>query len=125
MCQLTLTLSAPLPTDFRIMCEIERILRRGASTPHNGYSKDKVGGHKLKIQEILDTLNAPSSPLDETRNVGESAANLAPVDPHRIVTTSVSESGTSRSALSTLAWFISQFGCSSLWTSNQTRVCPA
>ena len=42
------------------MCKIERILRRGASTPHTGYDKDKVEGHRLEIQEILSTLRLAS-----------------------------------------------------------------
>ena len=91
MCRLALATSASLPTESRIICEIERTLRRGASTPHTGYNKDKVEGHRLEIQEILGTLNAPNSPSDGTPSVGEQVTNLAPVDLH---TASLCESGT-------------------------------
>jgi len=48
--------------------------------PRTKRNRDKVEGHKLKIQEIFDTLNAPSAPL--------------PADSRGIATTSKSESGT-------------------------------
>lgn len=58
------------------------------------YNNAKVEGHKLEIQEILSTLNAPSPPPDGTLDVGERVTDLAPADPHHISTTFVSESGT-------------------------------
>jgi hypothetical protein len=61
--------------------------------PHIMYNKGGVQGYKLKIQEILGALNAPSS------SVGEGVPNLAPVYPHT-ATTSVSESGTLPSPIS-------------------------
>ena len=42
-------MSTSVLTDSRVMCEIERIIRRGASTPHTGYDKDKTEGHRLEI----------------------------------------------------------------------------
>ena len=47
--------------------------------PRTKHSKGKVEGHKLKIQEIFDTLNAPSAPI--------------PVDSRGSATTSKSGSG--------------------------------
>ena len=54
------------------MDEIERTLRRAASTPCIKHNKGKVKGQKIKIQETLDTLdlNAPSAPFDETLHAG-------------------------------------------------------
>ena len=49
----------------------------------------------LEIQEILDALTKPSSPHNETRSVGERAANVAPFVPHNTTITSMSDSGTS------------------------------
>ena len=37
---------------------------------HSKYNRDKVEGQKLKIQEILNTLDAPSVPLDGIPSVG-------------------------------------------------------
>ena len=93
------------------MCEIERTLRRGASTPHTGYNKDKTEGHKLEIREILDALNVPSSLPDETLRAGEWANNLAPADPRH----SLRGSGTSLTAFADLVWDID---CSMLLNSN-------
>ena len=44
--------------------------------PHN---EGKVEGQKLKIQEIIDTLNTPSAPLDETLPVDSNDTAAAPV----------------------------------------------
>ena len=76
-------LSAPSLSNSRVTHEIERTLRRGVNMQRNRHNKSKVEGHKLKIQEILDALNAPSAAFDE---------NL-PVDSHDDVTSSTSESG--------------------------------
>jgi len=70
---------APLPNNSRVTREIERTVRRGANTPRTKRKKAKVEGHKLKIQEIFDTLNAPGAPL--------------PADSRGTATTSKSESG--------------------------------
>ena len=61
---------------------------------HVEYNKDKVEGHKLEIQQIFRTLNAPSSPLDKNLSEGECAPRLAPIDSHYTAGTSASESGT-------------------------------
>ena len=45
------------PNDSRVVCEIEQTLRRGVDGLH--IDKGKVEDHKLKIQELLGTLNAP------------------------------------------------------------------
>jgi len=73
------------------MCGIERTLGRGANVPHVKYNKGKVEGHKLEVQEILGTLNTPSSPLD---GAAKPDLQLSPVDPHGTATTSVAENGT-------------------------------
>ena len=51
--------------------------------PRNKHNKGRVEGHKQKIREIFDTLNAPSAPLNETLPTGS----------HDTPTTSTSESG--------------------------------
>ena len=92
------TVVSPL-TDSRIMCEIEQILRRGASTPDTRHNKDKIEGYKLKVQETLGTIYATSLPPNETLRVGEHATSPAPVGPHHTVIIPVSESGTSLALL--------------------------
>ena len=52
-------------------------------TKRNKGNKVKVEGQKLKIQEILDTLDAPSAPLDGS----------LPANSPDTATTSTSESG--------------------------------
>ena len=63
-----------ISSDFRLVCEIERTLRRGANTPRAGYNKEKVEGHKREIQEVLVVLSSQRSPLGENLSVVESAA---------------------------------------------------
>ena len=92
---ISLILGAPLASDSRITDEIERSLRRGANLPRVRRNKSKVEGHKLKIREILNTLEAPSTPLDGTLSLSERVPNLAPVDAHAAATTPTSGSGTS------------------------------
>lgn len=92
MCRLAFTLSGSVPRNFRILCEIERVLR---SMQRTGYNSYRVERHKLEIQEILDTLNAPTPPVDETPSVDERGVKLAPTDRCDAATTSAPESGTS------------------------------
>jgi len=54
-----------------------------ASVPRTKHDKGKVEGQKLRIQEILGTLGAPSTPLNE----------VLPVDSRDNATTAVPESG--------------------------------
>lgn len=75
------------------MHEIERALRRGASTPHTKYNKEKIENHILEVQQLLDTLNAQSSAPDENLRTVEH--NLALDEPHDAPTTSASEEGMS------------------------------
>ena len=63
--------------DFRVMCEIERTLRRGTSMPDIMYNKGKVEGYRLEIQDILGALNVLGSPSGENLGV-----HLAPTDPN-------------------------------------------
>jgi len=56
-------------TNYRLILEIERALRRRASTPHSKYNKREVEGHKLKIREILNGPSLQSS-LDEKPQCG-------------------------------------------------------
>ena len=76
------------------MREIELTLRRGANLPQIEYGKDKVGEHKLEIQEILSVLGAPSLPLDENFGVGKRPSHLAPFGPQFATKASGSKSGT-------------------------------
>ena len=97
---------------------------------HTGYHKERVEAHKLEIQEILDSLNAPGSHIDESLGVDERAANLAPVGPRDAATTPAPESGTSfvppsRTLYGILITPYFQLQHSSLWTFDQARVCSA
>ena len=83
-----------LPRNSRVTREIERTLRR-AKVPGTKRNKGGVEGHKLKIQEIHNALNALSTSLDENLNSNERVPDLPPVDSHKVATTSVSGSGTS------------------------------
>ena len=80
---------APLPSNSRVTREIERALKRGP-TKHN---KGKIEGHKLKIREIHNTLNAQNTPLDGALSSSERAPGSAPADSREAATTSASGSG--------------------------------
>jgi len=41
----------------RVLCEIERALRRGASTPHTKHGKENIEGHMLEINQILGVIS--------------------------------------------------------------------
>ena len=62
-----------LLNNSRVICEIERTLRRGASTPRMEYGKSKIERHKLEIQETLNVLNMQNSSLGGDDRVGERA----------------------------------------------------
>ena len=83
-----------ISSDSRLMCEIERTLRRGANTPHTGYNKERVEEHKREIQEVLGVLSSQRSPLDENLSVVESATAVVSAA-SGTATTSVAKSGTS------------------------------
>ena len=124
---MTLVLCASAPNNSRVMCEIKRTLGRGASTPLIERNKDKVEGHKMEIQGILDALGAPSSHLGQTIHAGRRAANLAPPDPHDATTIPAPESGMSLAQSSQILYMVPivpYFSTqhSSLWTFDQTRV---
>ena len=57
----------------RITLEIERTLRRGASTPKVKYDKGKIEKYKSEIQDILDDLNRPSLSTNGDNDVCERA----------------------------------------------------
>jgi len=46
-----------IPSEHRVLREIERALRRRASTPHSKHKKEKVGGHMLEINRILGAIS--------------------------------------------------------------------
>lgn len=71
MRRLALALSAFPPNDSRNIHEIERTLRKWASTRAE-HSKDEVEGYKLNIQEALRTFTVAIKP------VSESGASSAP-----------------------------------------------
>ena len=111
------------------MREIERVLRRGASTPHTKHHKGELRDHVLEIERILSTLTPPSSPLNEDLSVGEHSPHIAPCE---IAATSASKNGVflappSRSCVKLIAprFFFLNFKHHSLWTSGQMRVHPA
>ena len=80
-------------TAFRAIREIERTLRRGASTPRVEYDKAKIEEHKLEIQRILDVLRIPDLPLAGNGGVDEPMD----VDPPNVSITS--ESGDRKSVV--------------------------
>ena len=84
---------SPVPSNPRAVSGIELTLRKGTDIPNIKYNKEKVEGHKLKIQEILGTLDAQSSPFDKNPRVGERVPHIASINPHGTVKTSVSEIG--------------------------------
>jgi len=70
----------------RVIHETERTLRRGSNVPRtkrNKNNKNKVGGqkHKTREMEILDTPDAPSTPLDETIPVDSIPESGVPLNP--------------------------------------------
>ena len=68
--------------NFRIALEIERTLRRGASTPHFNYDKAMIGRYKSEIQAILDYLNRPSPSAHGDNDVCEFTTQLLCIDPY-------------------------------------------
>ena len=122
-----------MSSNFRLICEIERTLSRGANTPHTKYNKELVEGYKLEIQEILSVLDSQSSPLDENLGETRSTAPVAPVTSGSTTAASTAESGTSSTSPSQWSHGIliilrfdpvSQLHRSSLQAFNQSRVCP-
>ena len=87
-----------ISTDFRLICEIERTLRRGANTSHVGYDKERVEEHKREVQEVLGVLNSQRSPLNENLSMVESATAVVSVA-SGTATTSVAKSGMSPTPL--------------------------
>lgn len=88
--------SAPayrLTGNLSVICEIERVLRKGASMPGLEYDKSKIGGHKLEIQRILDALNAPTSFLNQDGDVGELGLQSLSLDSRDAAMVSKSENG--------------------------------
>ena len=72
------------------MCEIERTLRRLASTPHDKYNKEKAESHKLEVQRLLEIIAVPN-----THPNGESVVESAFVLDHsgNTATTTFPENG--------------------------------
>ena len=91
--------SCPCPClncNSRIMREIERTVRTGASMPGISYDKDKIEGKKLEIQRIIDVLNRQSSTADGNGGGDERAFQSLSLDSHSATTTSVPENGKSQ-----------------------------
>ena len=85
MCRSALALSAPLPSNSRVINEIERTLKMEANMSRVKHNKVKAKERRFKTQDTPDTLDAPSAPLDETipltsppTSISESGASLAP-----------------------------------------------
>ena len=77
----------PLPDNSRVANEIERTLGKGgnaANMQRIKHNKGRDEPRRLKAQEIPNTLDAQSEPLDETPPVGSRGT----------ATTSMPESGT-------------------------------
>ena len=87
-----------ISSDSRLMCEIERTLRRGANTPHTGYNKERVEEHKREIQEVLGVLNSQRSPLHENLSAVEGTTAVVSVV-SGTATPSVAKSGASSTLL--------------------------
>lgn len=73
------------------MSEIERVLRRVASTPDTKYNKDKVQGHKLEIQRLLAVIGAAITlPSNDSVDIPATQDQVG-----EVTTTSAAESGMS------------------------------
>ena len=46
-----------IPSEPRVLHEIERALRRRASTPHSKHEKENIEGHMLEINRILSAIS--------------------------------------------------------------------
>lgn len=79
---LTFAPSTPLPSNSRIIYKVERTLRRGANVPRMEYDKSKIEKYKLEIQQILNTLDTPSSLLDGNSGIDKRAPRSLSVDPY-------------------------------------------
>ena len=118
-----------IPSGPRVTREIERTLRRGASTPHTKHNKESVEGHMLEIERILGALTSLSSPLDGHFSGDEGALKIAP---RKTAAISVFGNGVFLASpslpcekLIASRSFCLGFRYHSLWTSGQTRVHPA
>ena len=81
--------------NYSIICEIERILKKGRDVQHAKYDKGEIEGKKLKIKDILDALNRQSSlPIEDESSDGRALQSLS-LDPHDLSITPVSEKGRS------------------------------
>ena len=117
-----MALFTSIPSNSRIIYEIERIARQGASMSRIEYDNGEVEWYKLEIQEILGTLN-------EALGVGEHATDSAPIDPHHPATAPVSDSGTPlahlrQHCMGRSSFLVSQLRHSSLWAFDQARLFP-
>ena len=73
------------------MSEIERVLRRVASTPDTKYNKDRVEGHKLEIQRLLAVIDAAITlPSNDSVDIPATQDQVG-----EVTTTSAAESGMS------------------------------
>ena len=82
-------------SNFRLICEIERTLRRGTNTPNTKYNKEKVEEHKLEIQGILGILDSRVSPLDGNLGAIRSITPVSLVASGSTAAPSAAESGMS------------------------------
>lgn len=79
------------------MCEIERVLRRGASTPYTKY-KERLGGCVLKIQQTLETYyTLGSAPHSAYSGVGKPNPPATAINSHDRAATSAFGGGVSSS----------------------------
>ena len=76
------------------MNEIERTLRRTASTPDTKFDQQKIGGLKLELRQILGVLGATAT-LPDDNAVVESATKVVEDGLHGPVVASAAESGAS------------------------------
>ena len=82
------------------MNEIERTLRRTASTPDTKFDQEKIGGLKLELRQILGVLNATAT-LPDDNAVVESANKVLEVGLRGPVVTSAADSGASSYVVAT------------------------
>ena len=83
----------------RATCDIERIIRTGASRSGIQYDKGKIEERKLEIEQMLNALSTHRSSLVGERSVDHRAPQSIDVDSRSNAVTSVSHSGRSWSQL--------------------------
>lgn len=85
-----------MSNNSRVLCEIERALRRELDTPHAKFDREMVEGRKSEIQDILGVLSPQSLLFGEGPSVIKSSTLIAPAVSGGTTVTSLAENGASQ-----------------------------